>query len=262
MANNFNPQSFYAPMTSDARGTHNSTSSSSTLPSTSSSITLPSIPSPQSQSESARNTATSFQSKIQNAQQSYKTLPKSEPISNNKPSDTLPETGEIIFLRLDPYLEGEEREKYKYLAAPSLWKFYHNANDCENLLRSECRGKHVFLISSGQLSQQLVPTVHDLPQLTAVYIHCGDVELNKKWSCNFKKVKLVCWDDDKELFPQLFNDVMQMYVEIGDNYMREKKRDDARETYIVAMEKYGELFPENPKYEAFLKKLQEKMDAK
>ncbi|CAF1091380.1 unnamed protein product [Didymodactylos carnosus] len=214
----------------------------------------------ESQSESARNTATSLHSKIQNAQQSYKTLPKSEPTSNNQPSDTLPETEEIIFLRLDPYLEGEEREKYKNLAAPSLWKFYHNANDCENLLRSECRGKHVFLISSGQLGQQLVPTVHDLPQLTAVYIHCGDIDRHQKWSRNFKKVKLVCWDDGKELFSHLFKDVIQLHIDIGDKYMREKKRPEAVDSYSEAMLKYEEVLTEkDPDFKSLVDKLLKKM---
>ncbi|CAF0915196.1 unnamed protein product [Didymodactylos carnosus] len=197
-------------------------------------------------------------------QQSSSALTKSEFTSTNQPLNTSSETEELIFLRLDNYVAYENRDKYIKLADPSQWKFYNDSSKCATFIRSsECQGKHVFLISSGTLGRELVPTVHNLPQFTAAYIHCSDVDLHKVWSGQLKKVKIVSFDDNKELFAQLFEDVMQVYVDIGQKYIQEGKRAAASNIYTEAMLKYADEYGNNdPNYIAFAAILMKKMDDK
>ncbi len=47
----------------------------------------------------------------------------------------------------------------------------------------------VFLIISGYLGQRLVPEIHSLPQLDAIYILCGREERHKVWIAEWSKVQ-------------------------------------------------------------------------
>ncbi|CAF3265936.1 unnamed protein product [Rotaria sp. Silwood2] len=46
-----------------------------------------------------------------------------------------------------------------------------------------------FVISSGALGQQLVPNIHGLPKLDAIYIFCGNKQFHEGWAKNWTKIK-------------------------------------------------------------------------
>ncbi len=46
-----------------------------------------------------------------------------------------------------------------------------------------------FVISSGALGQQLVPDIHDMAQVRAIYIFCGNKELHEGWVNKWSKIE-------------------------------------------------------------------------
>ncbi|CAF1026569.1 unnamed protein product [Adineta steineri] len=49
--------------------------------------------------------------------------------------------------------------------------------------------EQAFVIASGSLGQHLVPKIHDMPQLDAIYIFCGDKSRHQEWTQNWTKIK-------------------------------------------------------------------------
>lgn len=68
----------------------------------------------------------------------------------------------------------------------SNFTLFNDAVMCETSLRGA--KVQVILIVSGQLGQNLVPRIHDLPQLYSVLVYCMDKQRNKEWSKKYHKV--------------------------------------------------------------------------
>ncbi|CAF3288022.1 unnamed protein product [Rotaria socialis] len=79
---------------------------------------------------------------------------------------------------------------------------FDDIDKCERIIRSLPTGEQLILIVSGSFGREIVPRIHDLPQISAVYIYCMNSKINKKWSDPFDKVKLVTANIDK-IFAQL-----------------------------------------------------------
>ncbi|CAF1553179.1 unnamed protein product, partial [Adineta steineri] len=61
-------------------------------------------------------------------------------------------------------------------------------NQCIQTL-NKCDKERAFVITSGSLGQHLVPEIHGMPQLDAIYIFCGNKSRHQGWTPNWKKVK-------------------------------------------------------------------------
>ncbi|CAF3546858.1 unnamed protein product, partial [Adineta steineri] len=61
-------------------------------------------------------------------------------------------------------------------------------NQCIQVLNKVDK-EHAFVITSGSLGQHLVPEIHDMSQLDAIYIFCGDKSRHQGWAQNWKKIK-------------------------------------------------------------------------
>ncbi|CAF4139087.1 unnamed protein product, partial [Adineta steineri] len=49
--------------------------------------------------------------------------------------------------------------------------------------------EQAFVITSGSLGQRLVPEIHDIPHLDAIYIFCGNKSRHEGWTQNWTKIK-------------------------------------------------------------------------
>lgn len=64
-----------------------------------------------------------------------------------------------------------------------------DSNDrCEKHIRRITKEK-VVLIVSGSAGREVVPRLHDLAQLSAVYVFCKDQKDNEKWANKYHKVE-------------------------------------------------------------------------
>ncbi|CAF1069094.1 unnamed protein product [Adineta steineri] len=59
---------------------------------------------------------------------------------------------------------------------------------CIEALNTVDKGQ-VFVITSGSLGQNLVPEIHGIPQLDAIYIFCDDKSTHEEWTQNWTKIK-------------------------------------------------------------------------
>jgi tetratricopeptide (TPR) repeat protein len=53
---------------------------------------------------------------------------------------------------------------------------------------TEIKDMKVFLIVTGTLAQQIIPLIHDVPQLDTIYIFCRNKSQHEKWSKNWAKI--------------------------------------------------------------------------
>jgi len=51
------------------------------------------------------------------------------------------------------------------------------------------KDEKAFVITSGSLGQHLVPDIHALPQVDAIYIFCGNKSRHEKWTKEWNKIK-------------------------------------------------------------------------
>jgi hypothetical protein len=61
-------------------------------------------------------------------------------------------------------------------------------NDCIQFLKNIDKEK-AFVIVSGSLGQHLVPSIHSMPQLDAIYIFCANKVRHEQWTNEWTKIK-------------------------------------------------------------------------
>ena len=67
-------------------------------------------------------------------------------------------------------------------------KIFENTQSCEQYIRQSTGTNSIVLIVSGKCGRELIPTIHELLQLNAVYIYCMDVKSNEVWTKKYRKV--------------------------------------------------------------------------
>lgn len=67
-------------------------------------------------------------------------------------------------------------------------KTYTDSNQCEQYIRSVSDNHQIILIVSSHLGEIVVPRIHQLRQISSIYICCMDKTKNEQWSNQFEKV--------------------------------------------------------------------------
>jgi hypothetical protein len=65
---------------------------------------------------------------------------------------------------------------------------FDDDNECEEYIRSISKHDRIILIVSGQLGQKLIPRIHQLQQIFAIYVYCMNKMPNEHWTQEFSKV--------------------------------------------------------------------------
>jgi hypothetical protein len=68
-------------------------------------------------------------------------------------------------------------------------KTFDNVNKCEEYIRSISQDERIILIVSGRLGREITPRIHQLRQISTIYVYCLDKSANKQWAEQYKKVK-------------------------------------------------------------------------
>jgi hypothetical protein len=68
-------------------------------------------------------------------------------------------------------------------------KTFENNYQCEQYIRNLSQNDRLILIVSGRLGQQILPCIHNLRQVIAIYVYCIDKQSNEQWTKKFRKVK-------------------------------------------------------------------------
>jgi hypothetical protein len=147
------------------------------------------------------------------------------------------------FVTLDG-LQIETREIYDKISGTFKWEACESQEGrCLDFIRNECGNKRVFFISSGSLGSRIVPQIHELPQVYAIYIYCANVKYHQGWAKEFQKVRVVCDNDDRDLLPQFAVDVAQSNIDWGDALFKKGTHDKAKEKFQLALDKLTKYAP-------------------
>lgn len=67
----------------------------------------------------------------------------------------------------------------------------HRFTDVGEFVRfiTDMKGKKAFIISSGALGQTVIPSVHDMAQVSTIYIFCGNKARHEQWTQQWPKIK-------------------------------------------------------------------------
>ncbi len=69
-------------------------------------------------------------------------------------------------------------------------KTFDNINKCEEYIRSISSDERIILIVSGRLGREIIPCIHQLRQVSSIYVYCLDKSANEEWAKQYKKVKI------------------------------------------------------------------------
>lgn len=65
---------------------------------------------------------------------------------------------------------------------------FQNDEECQKYIERKSNYRLV-LITSGSCGRKLVPQIHQLSQVTSIYVFCMDEKSHRRWACNFSKVR-------------------------------------------------------------------------
>ena len=69
-------------------------------------------------------------------------------------------------------------------------KLFQKSDECSKYIHSLSKDDRVVMIVSGRIGQEVVPTVHQLPQVCAIYVYCMNKAKYEQWAKDFPKVGL------------------------------------------------------------------------
>lgn len=67
-------------------------------------------------------------------------------------------------------------------------KTFENTQVYQQYIQQNTSTNSIVLIVSGKCGRELIPTIHELSQLNAIYVYCMDIKSNEVWTKNYRKV--------------------------------------------------------------------------
>jgi len=109
--------------------------------------------------------------------------------NTGKSSDENLESLSLIWLDANVDISKENVAVQKQLRSTiNFLKTFHDPAECEAHIRSVPDGDRVLFIVSGGLGQHIVPKIHTLRQVTAIYVFCSNKQIHEKWTQQYTKV--------------------------------------------------------------------------
>ncbi|CAF2730955.1 unnamed protein product, partial [Rotaria sp. Silwood2] len=67
---------------------------------------------------------------------------------------------------------------------------FQNTTHCLRYIEKLSEKDRLVIIASGRLGKEITPPIHELPQVTSIYVYCMNKKFHEQWACKFAKVKL------------------------------------------------------------------------
>lgn len=84
--------------------------------------------------------------------------------------------------------ENQAIEK-KLRSIINRFKRFHDVSQCQKYIHERSPYERLFMITSGRLGQEIVPTIQNARQVISIYVYCMDKKRNKLWAEKHKKVE-------------------------------------------------------------------------
>jgi hypothetical protein len=100
------------------------------------------------------------------------------------------ETFSLLWLDAEVNIAEENRQAQRKLRQIiNHLRTFDNPYQCEQYISHFSDQDRLVFIVSGKLGRQIVPRIHHLRQLSAIYVYCSDKPLNDQWAGRYTKVK-------------------------------------------------------------------------
>lgn len=84
----------------------------------------------------------------------------------------------------------ENRQAQRTLAKIyTQFNTFESINECEKAIQQLSKTTRAILIVSGGFGRKLLPLIHELQQVSTIYVFCIDQAKHLKWAEQFNKVK-------------------------------------------------------------------------
>jgi hypothetical protein len=126
--------------------------------------------------------------KISQSSSALLTLPAS-PISPLETKIQRLETFQFVWL--DPHVHTDVENQATYNTLQQILTHVRVFNDCtacEQWLKNYCAEERIILIVSGKFGKTIVPLIHDLGSIVAIYIYCLNRTRHEGWARKYAKV--------------------------------------------------------------------------
>ena len=101
------------------------------------------------------------------------------------------ETFSLVWLDITINNSKENRHTQQELRSViNHLRTFENSSECEEYIRSIPHDDRIIIIVSGVSGRQLIPRIHNLPQVCSVYVYCMQRKTNEKWTKDFTKVSI------------------------------------------------------------------------
>ena len=68
-------------------------------------------------------------------------------------------------------------------------KKFQDVKQCQKYIEQRSPKDRIVMIVSGELGQEIVPSIYKHRQVMSIYVYCIDNEVHKQWADKFAKVK-------------------------------------------------------------------------
>ena len=99
------------------------------------------------------------------------------------------ETVGVIWLDANHNNDEKTRNmEYQLRTTVNHLRKFADIHRCEENIKQTLKDDQLILIVISELGEQIVPSIHELPQISSIYVHSADQCNNKEWTKKFTKV--------------------------------------------------------------------------
>lgn len=100
------------------------------------------------------------------------------------------QTGSRLIVWYDAHAYDAEHASTREALEGTLGNIFimNDKVEWQRLIGRDCISQRLILIISGQFGCEIVPKIHESPNILSIYIYCQDKARNQAWSKNYSKV--------------------------------------------------------------------------
>ncbi|CAF0978052.1 unnamed protein product [Rotaria sordida] len=87
-------------------------------------------------------------------------------------------------------------------------EIYEAENECQEYIQSKPQISFLIIVS-GRLSRQIIPNIHELSQLSGIYIFCMNKKSHEEWSKQYQKIRAIVVELD-QLISKIRSDLRKL----------------------------------------------------
>jgi hypothetical protein len=70
-------------------------------------------------------------------------------------------------------------------------KIFQDIDECEQYIRSLTKDDRIVFVSHEKFASEIINHIHELRQITSIYIYSTEIEKDYEWINQYKKVRLI-----------------------------------------------------------------------